>query len=70
VWALHNIALLRQCYCCLSYLAYRSSGFFQTQLEDSNGFVEYKGSEKFKEKSALITGGDSGIGRAVAVLYV
>ncbi len=29
----------------------------------------YKGSEKLKGKSALITGGDSGIGRAVAVLY-
>jgi NAD(P)-dependent dehydrogenase (short-subunit alcohol dehydrogenase family) len=29
----------------------------------------YKGSEKLKDKIALITGGDSGIGRAVAVLY-
>lgn len=29
----------------------------------------YKGSGKLKEKAALITGGDSGIGRAVAVLY-
>ena len=29
----------------------------------------YKGSEKLKERVALITGGDSGIGRAVAVLY-
>jgi NAD(P)-dependent dehydrogenase (short-subunit alcohol dehydrogenase family) len=30
---------------------------------------DYKGAEKLKNKVALITGGDSGIGRAVAVLY-
>ncbi|MDP3852662.1 SDR family NAD(P)-dependent oxidoreductase [Phenylobacterium sp.] len=29
----------------------------------------YKGSEKLKDKVALITGADSGIGRAVAVLF-
>jgi NAD(P)-dependent dehydrogenase (short-subunit alcohol dehydrogenase family) len=29
----------------------------------------YKGSEKLKGKSAIITGGDSGIGRAAAVLF-
>ena len=29
----------------------------------------YKGSDKLKDKVALITGGDSGIGRSVAVLY-
>ena len=29
----------------------------------------YKGSDKLKGKAALITGGDSGIGRSVAVLY-
>jgi len=30
---------------------------------------EYKGSEKLKNKVALITGGDSGIGRSVAVFF-
>lgn len=34
-------------------------------FEDEN----YKGSEKLKGKNALITGGDSGIGRAVAVAF-
>jgi hypothetical protein len=29
----------------------------------------YKGSDKLKDMAAIITGGDSGIGRAVAVLY-
>jgi NAD(P)-dependent dehydrogenase (short-subunit alcohol dehydrogenase family) len=29
----------------------------------------YKGSDKLKDKVALITGGDSGIGRSIAVLY-
>lgn len=30
---------------------------------------EYKGSEKLKNKAALVTGGDSGIGRSVAILF-
>jgi len=40
-----------------------------TRLESSDSFVEYQGSNKLANKSALITGGDSGIGRAVAALY-
>jgi len=31
---------------------------------------KYKGSDKLKDKVAIITGGDSGLGRAVAVRYV
>src|SRR3712207_6200869 len=30
---------------------------------------QYRGSEKLQNKVALVTGGDSGIGRSVAVLY-
>ena len=32
--------------------------------------IEYRGSDKLAKKIALITGGDSGIGRAVAIAFV
>ena len=43
----------------------------ESELEPSPMFEApaYKGSEKLLNKVAIITGGDSGIGRAVAVLY-
>jgi len=37
-----------------------------TKLEGEDGFKEYKGIGKLKGKKVIITGGDSGIGRAVA----
>src|ERR1044072_8556849 len=39
------------------------------QLAPMYDAPHYKGSEKLLDKVALITGGDSGIGRSVAVLY-
>lgn len=41
----------------------------ELQLQPQFQAPNYKGSEKLQGMSALITGGDSGIGRAVAVLY-
>ncbi|ODQ54939.1 general stress protein 39 [Saitoella complicata NRRL Y-17804] len=40
-----------------------------TRLEGPTHLLEYVGVGKLRHKSALITGGDSGIGRAVAALF-
>ena len=44
---------------------------YERELDPAPRFQapDYKGSEKLQDKVAIITGGDSGIGRAVAVLY-
>jgi len=37
--------------------------------DDNGGYQLYKAAGKLKGKKAIITGGDSGIGRAIAILY-
>jgi NAD(P)-dependent dehydrogenase (short-subunit alcohol dehydrogenase family) len=41
----------------------------QMELQPRFMALDYKGSDKLKNMVAIITGGDSGIGRAVAILY-
>ncbi|OCK73439.1 NAD(P)-binding protein [Lepidopterella palustris CBS 459.81] len=36
---------------------------------EDGGFEKYKAADKLKGKKAIITGGDSGIGRAIAILF-
>src|SRR5215212_1202580 len=44
---------------------------FTAQMDPvpDHGEKSYRGSERLKGKRAIITGGDSGIGRAVAIAY-
>ena len=44
---------------------------YEHEMEPAPQYLapNYKGSEKLKDKVAIITGGDSGIGRSVSILY-
>jgi hypothetical protein len=50
---------------------FRSVKGYEGQMKSEPQYLApwYKGSEKLKGKVAIVTGGDSGIGRSVSILY-